>query len=109
MEHPGEGNTKAGTVPPYLAYRTFTNYIDGLKANGAPPSRIDRSVLGAFSGGVQTQLISTLRYLAARGASGEFSARLTTEPDTRFHEALGNGRGGSASAKPILVYSTPEE
>jgi len=70
MEHPGEGNTKVGTVPPYLAYRTFTNYVDSLKANGAPPSRIDRSVLGAFSGGVQTQLISALRYLGLTTTEG---------------------------------------
>src|SRR5664279_1260300 len=42
--------------------------------------------------------------LSARGASGGFSARLTTQPDSRSHETLGNGRGGSASAKPILVY-----
>ena len=76
-------------------------------------------VLGASSHSkthsIATEVYRTAReriglfHLAARGASGGFSARLTTEPDTRFHEALGKGRGGPASAKPILVNSTPEE
>jgi hypothetical protein len=47
-------------TPPYGPYRTFRNYIDGLRIN--MPQRIDRSVLGTLSGAAQSQLIGALRY-----------------------------------------------
>src|ERR1035438_10162833 len=81
-----------------------------LAGNSSLTSRL-RHVEGLI--GVSKQIRRGTKHddkaLTARGASGGFSARLTTEPDTRFHEALGKGRGGPASAKPILVNSTPEE
>ena len=51
----------------------------------------------------------TVRTLAARGASSVFPARRATLPGARSHEALGSGRGDSASAKPLLIYPTREE
>lgn len=48
-------------APPYIPYRTFRNWLDGLKAG--IPARIDRSVLGNMAGIVQSQLLATLRYL----------------------------------------------
>lgn len=48
-------------VPPYVPYRTFRNFIDGLKQG--IPGRIDRSVMPSMSGATQGQLISALRYL----------------------------------------------
>lgn len=47
-------------VPPYVSYKTFRTLVDDLHVNGVP-QRIDRSVLGRFSGGVGTQLMSALR------------------------------------------------
>ena len=77
-----------------------TTTYGGAILTSASSSRLRRRI---------THLRGRYPSLAARGASGGFSARLMTEPDTRFHEALGKGRGGPASAKPILVNSTPEE
>lgn len=49
-------------TPPYLPYKTFTNFLDRLKTNGIP-ARIDRSILGSFSGAIQNQLFAALKYL----------------------------------------------
>lgn len=51
----------SSVVPPYVPYRTFRNFIDGLKQ--AIPSRIDRSVMPSMSGALQSQLTATLRSL----------------------------------------------
>ena len=48
-------------VPPYLAFKTFSNFLDTIKAK--IPSRIDRSVMATMSGAVQVQLMAALRYL----------------------------------------------
>lgn len=49
-------------TPPYIAYKTFTTFLDELKTNGIPP-QIDSSVLKRFSGGIQAQLKMALRAL----------------------------------------------
>ncbi len=56
-----EPDAKALT-PPYVAFATFKTMIAGFKEH-VLPSRIDRSVLGNFSGIVGGQLITTLRFL----------------------------------------------
>ncbi len=48
-------------VPPYLPYKTFSTYIASLKAVGVP-GRIDRYGLPNYSGGIQTWLLSALRF-----------------------------------------------
>jgi hypothetical protein len=48
-------------VPPYVPYRSFRNFIDGLKQG--IPGRIDRSVMPSMSGALQSQLSAALRYL----------------------------------------------
>ena len=48
-------------VPPYLSFKTFSSFIQGLRVG--IPTRIDRSVLNTMSGAVQGQLMSALRYL----------------------------------------------
>jgi len=50
------------TLPPYLPYRTFKGYLDGLKMSGIP-AKIDRSILRNRSGTEQAMLINTLQYL----------------------------------------------
>ena len=56
------------TVPPYAPYRSFRNFIDSLKQG--IPARIDRSVMSSFSGALQSQLTTTLRYLGLTKESG---------------------------------------
>lgn len=49
-------------VPPYLAYRTFVNLLNGWHVH--LPQRIDRTVLGTYAGGTQSAILSTMRSLA---------------------------------------------
>lgn len=49
------------SIPPYVAYKTFSNFLDRLKVG--IPSRIDRGLLATYSGGIQAQLLSTLKSL----------------------------------------------
>src|SRR5438552_4156298 len=53
-------NGAAKNPPPYIAHKTFTNFINGL-AQGMP-SRIDKSVMSTLAGSTQGQLLATLRY-----------------------------------------------
>lgn len=49
--------------PPYIAYKTLRNFLDGLK-NAAVPSIIDRSVMpNSMSGSNRGLVIAALRYL----------------------------------------------
>lgn len=67
--------TKA--VPAYVPYRSFRNFIDGLKQG--IPSRIDRSVMASMSGALQSQLTAALRFLgliSPNGLPGEFLPKL---------------------------------
>ncbi len=62
-------------LPPYVAYRTFRNFIDGLQQQ--MPSRIDRSYWGdILSGSNGTQLMTALRFLSLIDANGKPTARL---------------------------------
>jgi hypothetical protein len=47
-------------VPPYVSYKTFHNFLDGLNP---VPSVIDSHVLKTMSGALKAQLLSSLRYL----------------------------------------------
>jgi hypothetical protein len=49
-------------APPYVSYASFKNMIGGFKEH-VLPGRIDRSVLGNFSGIVGGQLLTALRFL----------------------------------------------
>jgi len=62
-------------LPPYVSYRTFWNFLDGLQA--AIPARIDRSFWGdKFSGSTGGQLIATLKYLKMIDGNGVPTLRL---------------------------------
>lgn len=62
-------------TPPYLPYKTFTNFIERLKASGVP-ARVDRSVLGVFSGAIQGQLVTALKYLSLINEHGTPTEKL---------------------------------
>jgi len=62
-------------LPPYVSYRTFLNFIDGLQQQ--VPARIDRSYWGEMlSGSTGTQLMAALRFLGLIDASGKPTGRL---------------------------------
>ena len=48
-------------LPPYVPYRTFSTFIEGLKVGG--PARVDRSVMKTLSGANQSWLMGALKYL----------------------------------------------
>lgn len=56
-------------IPPYIAYKTLSHFLDRLKAV-AVSSRIDRSMMSTYSGAVQGQLLTTLRYLNLTNEEG---------------------------------------
>jgi hypothetical protein len=64
-----EERTGGGTVnPPYVAYKTFRNFLDSLRVT--MPSRIDRSVMHTLSGGAQSHLMHALKSMGLISANG---------------------------------------
>jgi hypothetical protein len=62
-------------LPPYVSYRTFQNFIDGLQQG--MPARIDRSYWSdRLSGSTGIQLMSALRFLGLIDANGTPTNRL---------------------------------
>lgn len=53
---------KTSNKPPYVAYKTFQNFVLSIRQAGVP-DRIDRTVLPGLSGANQSFLISTLKFL----------------------------------------------
>ena len=67
-------------IPPYIAYRTFKNFLYQLEQRGLP-ARIDRSVMSQKSGTIQSRLLLALTYLGLitpRGRPTEKFKRLVT-------------------------------
>lgn len=56
-------------IPPYLPFRTFLGYVDGLRTSGIP-AKIDRSVLRNRSGAEQTMIINAFQYLGLITSDG---------------------------------------
>jgi len=66
---------KRNRLPPYVSYRTFRNFVDGLQQ--AMPARIDRSYWGdMLSGSTGIQLMAALRFLGLIDANGRPTSRL---------------------------------
>jgi hypothetical protein len=62
-------------LPPYISYRTFQNFFDGLQQG--IPARIDRSYWGdRLSGSTGIQLMAALRFLGLVDANGVPTDRL---------------------------------
>jgi hypothetical protein len=62
------------SAPPYVSYKTFKNFLDGLQVE--IPGRIDRSVLRSLSGASQNALMTALRYLGLINSNWEPTAPL---------------------------------
>jgi len=76
---------KAPAAPPYISFKTLTNLLERLHETHLPP-RIDRSYLDGLSGGYQTQVIASLRWLDLIGENGQVEGTLTplaTAPEQR--------------------------
>ena len=54
--------SKKQVLPPYIPYKTFTNFINGLRETGIP-HQIDKSVLRTMSGALQSATIASLKFL----------------------------------------------
>lgn len=87
-----------GTIPPYVSYRTFSNFITDFKS--AIPSRIDRSVMTNVAGSVQAQLRTALRYLGLVDENWR-----TQETFRRLASAEGSER--QDMLRSILEYGYP--
>jgi len=62
-------------LPPYVSYRTFHNFIEGLRQQ--MPARIDRSYWSStLSGSTGTQLMAALRFLGLMDANGRPAEQL---------------------------------
>jgi len=61
--------------PPYVAYKTFLNFLERLKAVGMP-NKIDRGVVPSYSGAIQSHLFSALKYLNLMSQHGIPTERL---------------------------------
>lgn len=68
-KHMKTGNANSAP-PPYVAYKTFSNFLSSLRESGLP-NRIDRSVLDGMSGANQSNIISTLKFLGLINEAGE--------------------------------------
>lgn len=56
-----EVTEKKMAAPPYVAYRTLTNFLERFKQG--VPGRIDRGLMGSMSGAAQSQVTTAMRYL----------------------------------------------
>jgi hypothetical protein len=54
--------TKKESLPPYIPFKTFLNFIAKLKETHVPP-QIDRSVLRGYSGSAASGLTTALKFL----------------------------------------------
>ena len=79
------GRKKSEQIPPYISYRTFSNFLTDLRSRGVP-SRLDRSVMSHKSGTVQSQLLLALHYLGLVKASGHPTERLSRLVETEGAE-----------------------
>ena len=76
-------------LPPYPAYKTLSNFIDGMRVT--LPSRIDRSVMPSLSGANQGALIATLKFL-----------KLITDDGTPTQDLSRLAKAQDAERKKIL-------
>lgn len=65
---------KKESPPPYVAYKTFKNFLRSLSQ--AMPSRIDKSVMTSLAGGTQSQLLHALKFFGLITNTGAPSDKL---------------------------------
>lgn len=70
-----EKPTEGKSLPPYVPYKTFKNFIEGLRV--AMPARIDRSIMSSLSGANQSQLLNALKSLRLMSPTDAPTDKLT--------------------------------
>ena len=72
-------STETGTAkkisPPYVAYKTLRNFLDGM-AQGPVPKKIDRLLMVGQSGSNQAYILSALKFLDLVDDDGNTTAKL---------------------------------
>jgi hypothetical protein len=91
------------TVPPYVSYRSYRNFLDSLKQG--IPARIDRSVMASMSGALQSQLTTALRYLNLTKPLGQPTEMLAKIVNSEGPERAKAMREMLAAAYPFLFGS----
>src|SRR5687768_13871476 len=86
-------------IPPYVPYRTFHNFVDGL--NPVPPV-IDNAVLRTMGGALKSQLLSSLRYLKLIDAENRSQPSLRTLTASKGDERKGELSKLLRAAYPFL-------
>jgi hypothetical protein len=94
MPNPDRSTEFKQLAPPYVGYVSFKNMVGGFKEH-VLPSRIDRSVLGTFSGLVKGQLLNALRFLQLIDAQDQ--------PQKPLRELV--AAVGDATAWPLVLSS----
>lgn len=84
-------------LPPYIPYKTFINFINGLRENSIP-HQIDKSVLRSMSGAMQSATIATLKFLGLIDADAK-----STEVLRQLVDA--SGENYSLTLKNVLTES----
>lgn len=82
-------------IPPYVAWKTFKTFLEGLKV--AIPSRIDRSVMSSYSGAVQAQLLQALKFFDLIGQNGH--------PKERLHQLVHSEGPGREKLLKEMVHT----
>ena len=84
-------------LPPYIPYKTFVNFINGLHENSIP-HQIDKSVLRSMSGAMQSATIAALKFLGLIDANAKPTEKLTQLVDA-------SGENYSSTLKNVLTES----
>lgn len=69
-----QNEEKKPKVPPYIPFKTFKNFLDGL--GDTIPGRIDRSLMPSHSGTAQAHLLHALKHFELISSNGVPSEKL---------------------------------
>ena len=72
------------SLPPYVPYKTFKNFINSLKKGGVP-SHIDKSVMGKMSGSAQSAMMAAIKAMGLINGNAESVSKLkqlVEDPDS---------------------------
>lgn len=75
MATPNKGSEESRPLPPYIPFKTFTNFVQKLSET-VIPERIDSSLLRSYPGSVARQLKAALRYLKLIDGDGNTTSTL---------------------------------
>ena len=96
-------NGQDKVYPPYIPYKSFDNYVAGLKKVGTPPHTLDSSTRpSSMSGGMWRSLVSGLRFLKLIEDDGK-----ATEKFYKLVKAHGGNEWPSAVKQYVIPAYNP--